>query len=282
MPEQSQSNFGCGVCGYSVEGLSVLQCPECGADLREVGITAGNKTRERFIRIAIMLGYTAAVVACALLTQRVVEPMLPVYQDRYYSIQVQPLSGEYQELGFHIGAELVQPASASPSTNVMVGPGSGPMTTVTMCDPGSQITVTDVDIVFRARQINDGVPINAGTNIGIDPVTLKASWVDALGQNQQSSGAFTPQDLLDCFESHKVDVQRADVQLEAKQVHAFVTEFIGGKHQLTLSAFNTFAYGGGATDSHGPPWFMYTSISVWIVVWGIGFILIIRRGRKKA
>lgn len=29
----------CGKCGYLVRGLSALNCPECGADLREVGIT---------------------------------------------------------------------------------------------------------------------------------------------------------------------------------------------------------------------------------------------------
>ena len=28
----------CGRCGYSVKGLESFNCPECGADLREVGI----------------------------------------------------------------------------------------------------------------------------------------------------------------------------------------------------------------------------------------------------
>ena len=28
----------CGKCGYSARGLSIPECPECGADLREVGI----------------------------------------------------------------------------------------------------------------------------------------------------------------------------------------------------------------------------------------------------
>lgn len=30
----------CGRCGYSVAGLTQLMCPECGADLREVGIVS--------------------------------------------------------------------------------------------------------------------------------------------------------------------------------------------------------------------------------------------------
>lgn len=28
----------CGQCGYAVRGLTTFTCPECGADLREVGI----------------------------------------------------------------------------------------------------------------------------------------------------------------------------------------------------------------------------------------------------
>lgn len=28
----------CGACGYQVQGLQSMSCPECGADLREVGI----------------------------------------------------------------------------------------------------------------------------------------------------------------------------------------------------------------------------------------------------
>ena len=31
----------CGKCGYSVKGLESMTCPECGADLREVGIKRG-------------------------------------------------------------------------------------------------------------------------------------------------------------------------------------------------------------------------------------------------
>ncbi len=33
----------CGKCGYIVRGISTLTCPECGSDLREVGIIAPKK-----------------------------------------------------------------------------------------------------------------------------------------------------------------------------------------------------------------------------------------------
>ncbi|MBX2851078.1 MAG: hypothetical protein KTR15_04950 [Phycisphaeraceae bacterium] len=35
---QSSGDMACGSCGYPVRGLNALNCPECGADLREAGI----------------------------------------------------------------------------------------------------------------------------------------------------------------------------------------------------------------------------------------------------
>ncbi len=37
---KAASEFGakCGGCGYPCRGISTFQCPECGADLREVGM----------------------------------------------------------------------------------------------------------------------------------------------------------------------------------------------------------------------------------------------------
>ena len=42
---QNRSEPVCGHCGYCVRGISQLICPECGSDLREVGIVAPNARR---------------------------------------------------------------------------------------------------------------------------------------------------------------------------------------------------------------------------------------------
>lgn len=41
----------CGACGYAVAGLDALRCPECGADLREVGIATPGNTSSPFLRV---------------------------------------------------------------------------------------------------------------------------------------------------------------------------------------------------------------------------------------
>jgi len=47
----------CGKCGYSVNQLETMTCPECGADLREAGIriTRGGKTGTVLIIVGVVL-----------------------------------------------------------------------------------------------------------------------------------------------------------------------------------------------------------------------------------
>ena len=278
--KETNPPLSCGKCGYAVRGISELKCPECGADLTVVGITPGGKTRSTVIGISITLGYTAAAVACALIVLRLVQPLLPIYVDRYYSIQIEPASGEYDEVGLHLNAHLVQPASQSSSTNVTVSPNSGPITTVTMCDPGSKIDVYDIDVFLKFNAFNNQLG-STEVALNIDPTTRQLTWHETPTVWHETPAAFTDQDLLTAFTAYGFDTSRPDVQLEARQIHAFITDFIQGNHQLTLSAFTSRAYGGGSNTEHGPPWFLPTYVVVWVVLWLIGLVLLIRRGRAK-
>ena len=49
----------CGACGYDVAGLDGLRCPECGADLRTVGIITPDMTRRLSPRTRTCLLYTS-------------------------------------------------------------------------------------------------------------------------------------------------------------------------------------------------------------------------------
>lgn len=45
----------CGSCGYAVKGLTQLNCPECGADLREAGINRGGSPTRRVFGITLTI-----------------------------------------------------------------------------------------------------------------------------------------------------------------------------------------------------------------------------------
>ena len=49
----SGNEMSCGGCGYAVRGLEALNCPECGADLRMVGINRGQTGGSRVTGIVL-------------------------------------------------------------------------------------------------------------------------------------------------------------------------------------------------------------------------------------
>ncbi|MFK7788509.1 MAG: hypothetical protein AB8C95_03305, partial [Phycisphaeraceae bacterium] len=51
-----KGEMSCGGCGYSVRGLQALNCPECGADLRHIGINRGQNSGSRALGIVLTMG----------------------------------------------------------------------------------------------------------------------------------------------------------------------------------------------------------------------------------
>lgn len=51
----TKGEMSCGGCGYPVRGLETLNCPECGADLRRVGINREQGGGKRGIGIALTI-----------------------------------------------------------------------------------------------------------------------------------------------------------------------------------------------------------------------------------
>jgi len=54
----------CGKCGYAVRGLEMLNCPECGADLREAGIVKPGKPHRRVWGIVLLVVCGLMLLTC--------------------------------------------------------------------------------------------------------------------------------------------------------------------------------------------------------------------------
>lgn len=80
----------CGACGYSTIGLRELRCPECGGDLRSVGIYTPSTPRGRGIRFAgsvalflvvfVAIAFMLTFLMIELLPQRVITFSAPAFQ----------------------------------------------------------------------------------------------------------------------------------------------------------------------------------------------------------
>ncbi len=60
----AKNEMSCGKCGYAVRGLSQLNCPECGADLREVGIKRLGSPRRRTIGMVLTIICGLLLLTC--------------------------------------------------------------------------------------------------------------------------------------------------------------------------------------------------------------------------
>ncbi len=87
----------CGACRYPVQGLSILKCPECGADLREAGIIAPRAGFGRSTLVLAMVGWTLLVpmlgLPPAVFFARVLRQVSYSVEHGYY-----PASGAYRRV----------------------------------------------------------------------------------------------------------------------------------------------------------------------------------------
>lgn len=69
----------CGGCGYCVRGLETFTCPECGADLREVGILTPGQRRPLGRGMRLLL-WSVAIVPLAIILTSLVGDFITPYQ----------------------------------------------------------------------------------------------------------------------------------------------------------------------------------------------------------
>jgi hypothetical protein len=95
-PKTTPADPTCGQCGYCVRGISTLTCPECGSDLREVGIIPPNKRIFGSKTIKLILWTFAAPPLAALISILLLFTVLPFAQmykvDRSIQIQLPNLT----------------------------------------------------------------------------------------------------------------------------------------------------------------------------------------------
>src|SRR5437868_14823886 len=68
----------CGKCGYIVRGIATLTCPECGSDLREVGIDTGKASAPSWVAIPVLaILWSIALWLVVMMLQENVRQALP-------------------------------------------------------------------------------------------------------------------------------------------------------------------------------------------------------------
>ena len=276
----------CGRCGYATRGLSELICPECGADLREVGIRKPGEGRAAFAGCLMPLLTTILIFLLAAGGMALSSTFVPTYEDQSTHFDLWPESEAYSEV--LLSTDLILIVPASDRSNVygfgVTSNSTSPASTTIDFGGGSNAKVKVESIAIEVMSMPKPNPPNTLTYAPmflVDPATRIATWTDAQGKTQTTKGPVTDKDLLDYFAAYNVDTSQQGVALEAQQLTDMVNGLLDGKNTFTLQGFDSGGYGSGSTGHLGPPWFVGVYLATWIVIWIIAIVVVVRRSRKR-
>jgi hypothetical protein len=277
----------CGNCGYATRGISTLNCPECGADLKEVGIVMPGDGRSALLAGCMMpLLVTIVIFLLAVGGIPLATLVVPSYETQSTHFDVWPDSDAYGEILFRTEKTLIIPASErhlAHSFSISTNYGTPNVTTIDY-GGGKNTTVKVDSIAFEVMSMPHPTQPNAITyapSFRVDPKTSIATWSDAQGKTQTSKGPVTDKDLLAYFAARNVDTSKPEVVAEVQQLTAMIDGLIAGNKQFTLQGFENGGYGSGSSGSIGPKWAILVYVIAWIVIWIVVLLFLLRRSRRK-
>jgi len=232
------SDPSCGRCGYAVRGLPTFTCPECGADLREVGIvTPGHSGMSPRMRgVLLVLIWTLALPVAAFVATIVIVTAIPqTTTTTAKRILNSPKPNAYDEI--HLTQVRADRGSARMSNILTV--------TLILAEAGpSPMTVDSMNHGYSYRS-KTGSEVRADA----DPDTRA---------------------FLDWMAEAGIDAQNAQVKLEAAELATLARG--AGADLVTNLPVKHFFIGGTSTNSYtGPESWLLAVVGVfWLVVWLLG------------
>lgn len=180
----------CGRCGYIVRGIPTLTCPECGSDLREVGITMGKTSHSPWIPFllgalvwSIILPFVASLVAHA------ISAALPRWGIAAHTVTLLgPKSGAFQSITINASGAYRMGAAAA-------------------ADPYEPVVSADL-------LLNDGGIATFRAELKRDHY----AWRAPSGREVSASGELDAAAILTWMKDCGIDTSGADVMREASQI----------------------------------------------------------------
>lgn len=279
----------CGSCGYPARGIDSLNCPECGADLRVVGIVRPGEQNRLGFGCLLIPGFSiAAFVVAGILYAYLTEQVLPTRLSDETTEWLEPVSAQYSRAdltvhsthtfpaGFHTASSLGLTASSNYSS---VGQSSVTIGYVTQTVPTAQFRTERIYIDFWPKQAVtfQWLP----PRVEIDSATGTVTWTDRQGKVYPPDNNFTDQEMLAVLNDLGADTSRPEVVAEAQELNAILKMLANGPGTHTTTSFSNPSSMSGGSYGVSPPWFIWAYVSAWLVIWIAGILLIVRRMRKR-
>ena len=232
----------CGECGYCARGLPTTRCPECGSDLRDVGVSVGSAPTalRRHVRIgawAVLILLSALLAGVAIELNVVSRPPLYFHANR---AKLEPLSGDHY------------------SIMVVVG-GEGDLSNL----PFGKLLLT-----IATRSGLSDLYVDA-------PTFRRTDW--KLDADDPTSRPLSTSEILLWMRELEPELETEDDQLqcEADELLGFLKEIASGANlndaSAALLSFQVHpVYSQGLGRYGAPPWLLFGQCFFWLAVWFAG------------
>lgn len=244
----------CGKCGYAVQGLTTFSCPECGSDLRAVGIvTPRSKGMPSPLVFVLLWTLLLPIPSCTLGGLAVaVGPKKTVQR---VDLNATPASGNYQ----HLNLSAVSPASLGRPMQVYVHQSQGGM---------GELVVNPVTLQFTTTPT-----YNAGLN-----------WSFHFGPEAPQNGpALTEADVEQWLVN--TTMTAADAAAEAGPIFQAIQAAATNPLNLQTTASNLpgFATASASSYSNDEPaiWPFFATLLLCIALYGWGMWVYFRLWQRR-
>lgn len=265
----------CGRCGYNVRGLPSMTCPECGSDLREVGIRTARKsartsTTTRLVFQLALLGVAVAAVV-GIASAMAFNSIWPVSIESAadFTTTAPPLPQTITSVTIHfLAAARIWGGEAAARRGRL--------------DPGEVWSQRMLAMVF---DLPDGQPVT----VDCDLIAQKAVWrhMKEDGSTASGSGALVAGTILDALRSAKISNADARVSRFAEQMAQCARNLASGDPEEINDAEQIISVGlGNASGNYGinaklEPGLTPASLIACVLLWGGGAMLIVRKHRHS-
>lgn len=255
----------CGACGYNVSGLANMTCPECGNDLRRVGILTPSTPGRPRGPLGGIIFFTAIVIFVAFVSSSAILSAVPQWHSDTEQMRLaSPRSGAYRDVVVHAeGASYLPKRSGLPvEIDLTPNPASSKVAA-----PSWMLARPDGSYEFVAS----GSPHVA------------------------RSGGFGAAAVLEWMKAAGIDVTVRPVSEEAARIagevrlirqitrRTFASEMGSGGNSMRSGGdrgpFTTYTYSQRA-NTEPPIWPPFIFLLMWLAIWASGIRYLWRRWRQ--
>ena len=268
----------CGRCGYPVKGLTALNCPECGGDLREVGITTP-RSRQKVTPLVFVMLWTLLlpIPALAISALMMTFYLAPRVDTLNQTIRLSATQATHPDVEVEID-QRVTTWGGGPSFHGSSSAGSTPLRgggALTLYLPAA---AGDTRVTLRPRPRSSPL-------VSPHPIDLKLDLSRGRGHYAHAGATIavsvppTEQEVIDWFKAQAVPSPDAELRADAADLIQIIQAISSGTGSASINRY-TMRGGGTSTSSGSAAWFGWTLLLLWLAVYAAGIVIFFRVRRK--